>query len=197
MNASHSEAVLSKRHQEGPSLSVAAIEFKPAEITTHTVAEAVCQSGRLRNGAFAEAKKIEIGMRARFGLSVPLRWRPAHGGSTSKTSSTLVLRKQIMYASSQKKRLTLALAQYESREMQLVFPQPPNPSIEGTANGGARLRASPSPVAPLPAPHVKRYAPGSFASVQMKRTVQRVAVDRRRNARAGSASQPAPLWVRV
>ena len=40
--------------------------------------------------------------------------------------------------------------------IQLVFPQPPNPSIEGTANGGARLRASPPPVAPLSAPHVKR-----------------------------------------
>jgi hypothetical protein len=32
----------------------------------------------------------------------------------------------------------------------------PNPSIEGTANGGARLRASPPPMAPLSAPHVKR-----------------------------------------
>jgi hypothetical protein len=32
----------------------------------------------------------------------------------------------------------------------------PNPSIEGTANGSACLRASPSPVRPLPAPHVRR-----------------------------------------
>jgi hypothetical protein len=32
----------------------------------------------------------------------------------------------------------------------------PNPSIEGTANGSARLRASPPPVWPLSAPHVTR-----------------------------------------
>jgi hypothetical protein len=32
----------------------------------------------------------------------------------------------------------------------------PNPFIEGTANGGARLRASPLPAAPLSAPHVER-----------------------------------------
>jgi hypothetical protein len=40
--------------------------------------------------------------------------------------------------------------------MPLVFLQPPNHSIEGTANGGARLLASPTAVAPLSAPHVKR-----------------------------------------
>ena len=32
----------------------------------------------------------------------------------------------------------------------------PNPFIEGTANGGARLCALPPPVAPLSAPHVER-----------------------------------------
>jgi hypothetical protein len=32
----------------------------------------------------------------------------------------------------------------------------PNPFIEGTANGGARLCALPAPVAPLSAPHVER-----------------------------------------
>jgi hypothetical protein len=37
-----------------------------------------------------------------------------------------------------------------------LFRMGPNPSIEGTHNGGARLRASATSAAPLCAPHVKR-----------------------------------------
>jgi hypothetical protein len=80
-----------------------------------------------------------------------------------------------------------ALLHVQPRKMQPMRSERPNPSIERTSK---RLRL-------FAAAHVERYAPGSLASLQMKRAAQRVAVDRRRNARAGSASQPAPLWVDV
>jgi hypothetical protein len=52
---------------------------------------------------------------------------------------------KLMYASRQQ-HANLALAHHEGKELPLVLPQPPNPSIEGTASG---LR-------PPAAPHVTR-----------------------------------------
>jgi hypothetical protein len=79
------------------------IEPKPAPITTHAVAEPDCQSGRLLIWSVRPTKANRDLVRGRLGLSVPLRWRPAHGGSTSNAANNLVPREQIMYALSQQR----------------------------------------------------------------------------------------------
>jgi hypothetical protein len=47
-------------------------------------------------------------------------------------------------------------AQFTRMPMSVPRPQRPNPSVEGTHNGGARLLASATSAAPSCAPHVKR-----------------------------------------
>jgi hypothetical protein len=82
----------------------------------------------------------------------------------------------------------------------------PNPSVEATSNGIApwpgsgRCATFPLPgqgAMPSAAPHVERYAPGSYARVLVKRHAQRVASGLCRNRHVGPASPTASLWVRV
>jgi hypothetical protein len=96
-------------------------------------------------------------------------------------------------------------SRYEGRELlRRDLRQPAdyfaNRSVEATSNGWPHM-ASCSFFAlcgqPLDAPHVERYAPGSDAQVMVEQSTQRIVFDRRRNRRAGVASQPASLWVRV
>jgi hypothetical protein len=58
-------------------------------------------------------------------------------------------------ASTRKSRLASA-AHFVRMPMSVPRPQRPNPSVEGTHNGGARLLASAASAAPSCAPHVKR-----------------------------------------
>jgi hypothetical protein len=134
------------------------------------LAEFECWIERLLTEAFVEAKRFPAKPRGWLGLSVPLRWRPAHGGSCSKGTQHLSpeRRKSGTLRASSKRgvpmreeaqaiRKQFSLAQPGShtvstvgspvrQEIPLLFLQPPNPSIEGTASG---LR-------PPAAPHVKR-----------------------------------------
>jgi hypothetical protein len=62
---------------------------------------------------------------------------------------------QDAFAPTQKSRFASA-AHFVRMPMSVPRPQRPNPSVEGTHNGGARLLASATSAAPSCAPHVKR-----------------------------------------
>jgi hypothetical protein len=123
------------------------------------------RSDGCRKRASAEARQDAIHPEGRFRMSVPLRWRPAHGCGSSKRaecqclsglnsctlpassrrSASMQARNQVIREQVQSSAFR-TLTSPSKREMQPVFHQPPNPSIEGTASG---LR-------PPAAPHVKR-----------------------------------------
>ena len=121
-------------------------------------------------GTLGKACRASVSPRGWLGLSVPLRWRPAHGSSYSNECNARACRARNhvrlepvqganppMQARAPVVRKPVSQAQLRGSAMctvgssarqatQLVFLQPPNPSIEGTPSG---LR-------PPSAPHVTR-----------------------------------------
>ena len=71
------------------------LEANHTSSTTHALAEPDCQIGRSPRTSMVQARQVATHTQGRFGLSVPLRWRPARGCSGSRTLNGSAWRVQI------------------------------------------------------------------------------------------------------
>ena len=83
-HADQRQAALSKLRQEEPSFHVAATNrTQPSASHSTRSPNPTTESEGFPRGALAEARQSPVHLEGQRGLSVPLRWRPAHGGCRS------------------------------------------------------------------------------------------------------------------